>query len=265
MIPPPVDWNRPTFPTKWETSLGERQIELKNSNLEKSRKEIADLNSEIHTLISEGESLRADLETALEPTKIFLVYQAGIANVFQVDSFNLSDYGREAKLIVQGSFDECVNVAYGMGLAGSRIRTAGCNRAGDIRQAHWTDDLDDLPFRDQMKILNLAEGKPKNGSPVFDESDPAAETVSVIVRKFDPTGPRVNETLIADRVYNLYRHTEGFNKRILRKGSEIQNQDEIQIGKDWVRVEKIFSSDTSGPEIQSDPTTDSLDDPSGVS
>ncbi len=261
------DWNRPTAaaPGKkmstWETTLAERQIENWQTLVEKSETTIREQGSRMATLESENENLRADLE----PMKIWLVYQAGIANVFQVDSFNLSDYGREAKRIAQGGFETCSSIAHGMGLAGSRVRTAGCNRAGEIQSEIWTDDMDSLPFRDQMTILNMANGNHVNGTPVFDEPGPDAETVSVIVRKFDPTGPRVNETLIADRVYNLYRHTEGFNKRILRKGSQVQTQDEIKIGSDWVRVEKIISSDPGGPVNKSDEASASLDDPSGVS
>ena len=51
--------------------------------------------------------------------KVVLVYQAGIANVFEVDSLNLSDYGREARRLLQGDFRTCEAFARGCGAAGA--------------------------------------------------------------------------------------------------------------------------------------------------
>lgn len=83
--------------------------------------------------------------------RVVLVYQAGIANVFHVDSFNLSDYGRDAKRIYQGDYRTAESIAYGLGLAGATVRTAGCSRAGDIIGAQWTEDLEDLPWSDRFR------------------------------------------------------------------------------------------------------------------
>lgn len=82
--------------------------------------------------------------------KAVLVYQAGLANVFEVACFNLSSYGRNAQRVYQGDFRGAENVAHGMGYAGAIVRTAACNQAGDIREAVWTDDLEAQPFSTQF-------------------------------------------------------------------------------------------------------------------
>jgi hypothetical protein len=94
--------------------------------------------------------------------KYMLVYQAGIANVFEVKSFNLSDYGRDAKRLLQHAFEPCEWFARGLGAAGGTVRSAACNQAGDIISAHWTDDLESAPFSDlfhPIVIGNLGKGK----------------------------------------------------------------------------------------------------------
>jgi hypothetical protein len=78
--------------------------------------------------------------------KIMLVYQGGIANVFRVESFNLADYGRDAVLLFQHAFEPCIAFANGCGAAGATVKTAACNRAGDVRKARWTEDLTSQPF-----------------------------------------------------------------------------------------------------------------------
>lgn len=89
-----------------------------------------------------------------------LVYQAGIANVFAVESFNLSDYGRDATRLLQSDFSTCAAFARGMKAAGTQVKVCGCNMAGDVTRAHWTDNLDELPFSDKFtkvdEINNLA-------------------------------------------------------------------------------------------------------------
>jgi hypothetical protein len=80
-----------------------------------------------------------------------LVYQAGIANVFHVTSFNLSDFGRDGRRIYQGDFRTAESICYGLGLAGAVVRSAGCNMAGDIASQTWTEDLDSLPFSDNFR------------------------------------------------------------------------------------------------------------------
>lgn len=80
--------------------------------------------------------------------RAWLVYQVGIANVFSVRAYNLADYGREAKLLLQSDFRTCEAFARGLGAAGATVRSAHCNQAGDIIRATWSDDLDDAPFSD---------------------------------------------------------------------------------------------------------------------
>jgi hypothetical protein len=82
--------------------------------------------------------------------RIVLVYQCGIANVFEVTSFNMSDYGRDARRLVQSDFRTCEAYAAGMAAAGCLVASAGCNMAGDIVNQKWTDDLDSLPFCDKF-------------------------------------------------------------------------------------------------------------------
>lgn len=75
-----------------------------------------------------------------------LVYQAGLANVFQVDSFNLCDFGREAKRLLQSDFRSCEWFARGLVADGAKVTTVACNMAGDITHQKWNDDLQAQPF-----------------------------------------------------------------------------------------------------------------------
>ena len=82
--------------------------------------------------------------------RVMLVYQAGIANVFQVQCFNLAPFGRDAKRVYQGDFHGAVSFALGAGAAGAIVRTAACNRAGDIASSRWYEDLANQPFADKL-------------------------------------------------------------------------------------------------------------------
>ena len=84
--------------------------------------------------------------------KAMLVYQAGIANVFEVVSFNLSDYGRAAKRLMQNDFRTCENYVRGLRDAGCSIQIAACNQAGDITHAKWTADLESQPFSSEFRL-----------------------------------------------------------------------------------------------------------------
>ena len=86
--------------------------------------------------------------------RVMLVYQAGIANVFGVQSFNLADFGRDAKRILQSDFHSCENFARGMEAAGAIVRSAHCNQAGDITHAHWSAILQNAPFSESMRPVN---------------------------------------------------------------------------------------------------------------
>jgi hypothetical protein len=82
--------------------------------------------------------------------KAVLVYQAGIANVFEVTSFNMSDFGRDARRIMQNAFGPCEWFARGLVAAGWTVCSAHCNEAGDIAGRKWTEDLPEAPFFDSM-------------------------------------------------------------------------------------------------------------------
>ena len=92
--------------------------------------------------------------------RIVLVYQAGIPNVFRVTSFNLSDYGRDAKRIMQSDFKSCESFAIGCGYSGAIVKVAACNQAGDVVGARWTTDLESQPFSDKYNsgLLNGING-----------------------------------------------------------------------------------------------------------
>jgi len=80
-----------------------------------------------------------------------LVYQAGIANVFAVTSFNLANYGRDAHRLLQSDFRTCEAYARGLAAAGIRVGTAVCNMAGDITQQPWSEAIEDAPFSERFR------------------------------------------------------------------------------------------------------------------
>jgi len=82
-----------------------------------------------------------------------LVYQAGIANVFEVESANLADFGRDAKRLMQADFKACENFARGLAAAGVSVYTASCNKVGDIVGQTWTMGLEDCPFRESARAV----------------------------------------------------------------------------------------------------------------
>ena len=78
--------------------------------------------------------------------KAVLVYQAGIANVFEVQCFNLAPYGRDAKRLLQGTFQQCEWYSRGLAAAGVPVTSMHCNQAGDISESVWSEDLEAAPF-----------------------------------------------------------------------------------------------------------------------
>ena len=82
--------------------------------------------------------------------RAMLVYQAGIANVFAVKSFNLANYGRDAVRLSQSDFRSCEMFAWGLAAAGVVVRSAACNMAGDIKDQMWSEDLVSAPFNRDM-------------------------------------------------------------------------------------------------------------------
>ncbi len=87
--------------------------------------------------------------------KIVLVYQSGIANVFEVDAFTLQDHHRYAERLLQADFRTCASFARGCGAAGATVRTASCNVAGDCAKVEWYMGTDGTPFRDEAAIVTV--------------------------------------------------------------------------------------------------------------
>lgn len=78
-----------------------------------------------------------------------LVYQAGIANVFELTEDTVSR-------ILQHAFAACEWFCHGLIAAGETVEVYSCNRAGDIAAADWTRGLSDCPFRDAARPPSAA-------------------------------------------------------------------------------------------------------------
>ena len=79
-----------------------------------------------------------------------LVYQAGLANVFEVERFTRSPEGRNAIRHYQGDFRGAEMFARGLEAAGATVWVVACNRAGDVAGAVWDTPLRDAPFRESF-------------------------------------------------------------------------------------------------------------------
>ena len=82
-----------------------------------------------------------------------LVYQAGIANVFEIRTANYGTFGREAKRLYQGDFHSAEMFIRGI-LTGddkSLAITGYCNMAGDIAEQNWGWELETAPFSDKFR------------------------------------------------------------------------------------------------------------------
>lgn len=80
-------------------------------------------------------------------TLYFIVYQAGIANVFEVNQ--RKPY--ERKRLLQSDFRACENFIRGIRAGGKHIRRAWCNEAGDIAGRPWSvAHFDNAPFSDHF-------------------------------------------------------------------------------------------------------------------
>ena len=91
--------------------------------------------------------------------KIALVYQAGIANVFEVEHYENfhPEGGRKRRL--QSVFDSCEWYARGAAAAGATVRSYVCNQAGDILNAEWYTDLESAPFSDKFSPVCTCGGR----------------------------------------------------------------------------------------------------------
>lgn len=81
--------------------------------------------------------------------KFILVYQAGIANLFEVDGFEPYPESRINQRVYQGDFRTAEAMARGMLMAGTSVRVASCNYAGDCSMIKWTPGVGACPFRDK--------------------------------------------------------------------------------------------------------------------
>lgn len=91
-------------------------------------------------------------------SRVVLVYQAGVANVFEVDCFNMRASGRSfTKRIKLGSFRECETYCQGLSDSGIIVKTVGCNQPGDISGLNWTENLEQLPFHDEFRPVDSDE------------------------------------------------------------------------------------------------------------
>jgi hypothetical protein len=82
--------------------------------------------------------------------KAVLVYQAGIANVFSVECFNMQPFGREAQCLLQADFHTCETFCNGLKMAGVSVASAHCNMAGDIKDQPWNVNMDSALWREKM-------------------------------------------------------------------------------------------------------------------
>ncbi len=84
-------------------------------------------------------------------THAAIVYQAGIANVFELDRTVAVQGYRPVKRLAQGDFRTCEAIAQGLMLAGVDVAVYSCNVAGDVSIHDWTRGLGDCPFRDEAR------------------------------------------------------------------------------------------------------------------
>lgn len=83
-------------------------------------------------------------------THAIILYQAGIANVYRVDSgMGIVN----PKRIGQGAFQTCEDFARGLVAAGVSLRVMSANVAGDatLQVNRWSDGLVDCPFRENAR------------------------------------------------------------------------------------------------------------------
>ena len=83
--------------------------------------------------------------------RAILVYQAGLANVFEVKTISeVSARRGEAKRLMQHNFRLCEFFARGLEAAGCEVASMECNMPGDISSQTWRSYLTDAPFARDM-------------------------------------------------------------------------------------------------------------------
>ena len=79
-----------------------------------------------------------------------LVYQAGIANLFEVSRQRVLPVHRTEHRIAQGDFHTLEAIAYDLMRAGADVQSYACNMAGDVARQVWSSDLSSAPFSSQF-------------------------------------------------------------------------------------------------------------------
>ena len=80
----------------------------------------------------------------------FLVYQGGIANVFVADVKKKNQFVNHRR-VMQSDFCACRNFCWGIKEAGSKVKVAWCNEAGDISQSRWHfSNFENAPFNENF-------------------------------------------------------------------------------------------------------------------
>ena len=93
----------------------------------------------------------------LKVKRAILVYQGGIANVFEIrDTPEHVANATYRKRLLQSDFRTCESFARGLACAGVEVSSMACNQAGDIAGAQWG-LLGDGPFRDKMNPVTSKE------------------------------------------------------------------------------------------------------------
>ncbi len=83
----------------------------------------------------------------LQIKTVALVYQTGIANVFDVSGDLLGNPRR----LLQSDFRSCESFARGLQAAGAEVLSWSCNVAGDCAQAKWVLGTSATPFSDKCR------------------------------------------------------------------------------------------------------------------
>lgn len=102
---------------------------------------------------SSNATTNVDPKPRLQLARAVLVYQGHIANVFTVVGSNILPAGRRCIRLCQGTYEQCVWYACGLGRAGVRVTTAACLTNGDAALADWTEDWQHCANR--VKMINL--------------------------------------------------------------------------------------------------------------
>lgn len=77
------------------------------------------------------------------------------ATLFAVDSFNLSDCGRNTIKLFDGESRDGKWFAIGLGTMGAMVRTAYCPHSGDVSKLQWNEDFESDKYNKWFVNLTL--------------------------------------------------------------------------------------------------------------